>query len=74
MRDNVWCAFWIAVASVILGLGFFIWSYNVKANDAIAHAQTCEQAVLLENNGPSANVTNQLFACRIKITPTSGKE
>lgn len=55
-----------AIAAVILGVAYMIYDSSVKSKQAITKAQTCEQAVLLENSGTSTEITNRLFGCKMQ--------
>ena len=56
-----------AIVGTILGVGFMIHESNMKTNQAIANAKTCEEAVLLQGGG--TEVTNHLIACKIQAQP-----
>jgi len=55
-----------ALCAIVLGISYLIYDASVKSKRAIATAQTCEQAVLLENTGTSAEITNRLYGCKLQ--------
>lgn len=64
--DNV---FWVLVVGVIVAgiVGFtsVVSNYNLKSNDQINSADTCEKAVLLQGG---SETTNRLIGCKLRMT------
>lgn len=53
-----------AIVGGILGIGYMVYDSSVKTNAAIAHATSCEAAVLLQGGG--ADTTNRIIACKVQ--------
>jgi hypothetical protein len=63
--DNVfWALVWLIVGVVTLAIAWLIHDYNLKSNEQIKNADTCEKAVLLQGGN---DVSNRLIGCKIKF-------
>lgn len=62
----------LAIASVIIGISYFIYDYNKQANLALQQAPTCEARVAMIG-GP--NMAVNIIACKAQteVIPSIGK-
>lgn len=62
MKGSFWIGIWAVIGLTVASVAYFINDYQVKHDQAIANAKTCEAAVIISGYG---NVDERLIICRI---------
>lgn len=65
--DKYWIAFWSLAAVVVCTLIITLGINNYHNDDLVASAKTCEQAVIVSNEGDSQGIATKIMACRGNI-------